>query len=359
MYDIEFYMKSYDFLKNAQEGKIQDRDTSLALLESYRSREPVVYNIETTNACNMVCTMCPRTTMMTRPIKTIDRKVFDNVVSQLNPFPESTWAQWERFVVEKYGIRPDDMSENHFFLYVIPKVIQLHGYGDPLLDMGMAQHVKLLTSRGLQTYFSCNPANINIEKTLQMFENGLSYIKYSIESVDDEEHKAIRGDASNFSEAYERIIRLLELKKTNGFQTQIIITMLDLNRKNQTEDYRKLRAAFAGKDVYIYLKSEDQQWYRTDFHGTKSVHWSEICKHPWMSMTIKSNGEAAMCMEDFNNEIVLGDVKKESLSAIWNGERYQTFRENHFDLTPCLKCTERCDMAMIGERLEGRTHGDE
>ena len=35
-------------------------------LESFRSREPVVYNIETTNACNMRCAMCPRTTMMTR-----------------------------------------------------------------------------------------------------------------------------------------------------------------------------------------------------------------------------------------------------------------------------------------------------
>ena len=61
--------------------------------------------------------------------------------------------------------------------------------------------------------------------------------------------------------------------------------------------------------MYLYLKSEDQQWYRKDYHGTQSVHWSECCKHPWMSMTIKSNGEACMCMEDFDNEIVLGDAR--------------------------------------------------
>lgn len=53
-------------------------------------------------------------------------------------------------------------------------------------------------------------------------------------------------------------------------------------------------------DVYIYLKSEDQQWYRKDetlkvylekrdrdvpeqeqdFYGTNSIHWMEYCKHP-------------------------------------------------------------------------------
>ena len=108
------------------------------------------------------------------------------------------------------------MSENHFFLYIIPKVIQLHGYGDPLLDKNMAEYVGLLTSRGIPSYFSCNPANINVEKTAEMFENGLSFIKYSIESVDDESHKQIRGAASNFTKSYKKIAQLLEIKKKNN-----------------------------------------------------------------------------------------------------------------------------------------------
>ena len=104
-------------------------------------------------------------------------------------------------------------------------------------------------------------------------------------------------------------------------------------------------------DVYIYLKSEDQQWYRQDFHDTKSIHWSEFCKHPWMSMTIKSNGEAAMCMEDFDNEIILGDARKETLYNIWNGDKYKRFRLDHINLTKGIKCSERCDMKMIGDFL--------
>ena len=351
MLDIDFYMKSYDFMKDAHAGKIKDKQAALNFLESLRSKEPVVYNIETTNACNMRCEMCPRTTMMTRSIETMHIDLFCKIVDQLKPHKKEKWEEWQRFVQAEYGIKTTDMSENHFFLYVIPKVIQLHGYGDPLLDKNMGAYVKMLVDKGFYTYFSCNPANIDIEKTMEMFGNGLNYIKYSIESVDDERHKAIRGNASNFTESYRKILKILEIKKEKGFKTVIVITMLDLNKGWQKEDFSKLKKLFEGKDVYIYMKSEDQQWYRKDYHGTNSVHWSEFCKHPWMSMTIKSNGEAAMCMEDFNNEIVLGDATKEYLYDIWNGERYDRFRRDHVELARGIKCIEHCDMKLIGEYL--------
>lgn len=349
MIDINFYMKTHLVQKKINQGQKLSKEDIRETFESFRNRNPFVYNIETTNACNMKCKMCPRTTMMTRYIETITIDLFCKIVDQLKPHKKGKWEEWERFVQAKYGIKATDMSENHFFLYVIPKVIQLHGYGDPLLDKNMGVFVKMLADKGFYSYFSCNPANIDIEKTMEMFENGLNYIKYSIESVDDERHKAIRGNASNFTESYNKILKILHIKKEKGFKTVIVITMLDLNKKWQKEDFSKLKKLFEGKDVYIYMKSEDQQWYRKDHHGTCSIHWSEFCKHPWMSMTVKSNGDAAMCMEDFNNEIILGNVKEESLFNIWNGERYKKFRDDHFILTKGIKCAERCDMKMIGE----------
>jgi hypothetical protein len=39
------------------------------------------------------------------------------------------------------------------------------------------------------------------------------------------------------------------------------------------------------------------------------------------------------------------------LRDIWNGEKYQKFRMDHFNLTPGLKCTEQCDMTLIGDLL--------
>lgn len=351
MFDINFYEKVYKLKKQLMKRQIKDKNYVWEKMEEFRSKEPVIYNIETTNACNMRCEMCPRTTMMTRPIENLDMEIFKKLVEQIRPFSDEEWKNWESFVAENYNISKDDMSENHFFLYIIPKVIVLHGYGAPLLDKNIAERVKLLTEKKIPSYFSCNPANIDIDKTKEIFENGLDYIKYSIESTSDQQHKEIRGPASNFTESYKKILHLLDLKKKKGYKTIVVITMLNLNKPNQLEEWKKLQDAFKGLDVYLYLKSQDQQWYEDTKQQTKSIHWIEPCQFPWSSMTIKSNGEATMCVEDYNNNIILGNVRKESLYNIWNGERYHKLREDHFNLTPEIKCTKQCDMTLIGKLI--------
>lgn len=341
-------MKLYELKQKIMKGDSLNKKDIFDEFEKHRSDKPIIYNIETTNACNMRCEMCPRTTMMTRKIETLDQETFEKVVDQITPFSDKQWKAWELFVEKNYGVAPHDMSENHFFLYIIPKIIQLHGYGDPLLDRKIANRVRVLNEKGFVTYFSCNPANIDIERNLEVFESGLNYIKYSIETVDDFLHKKIRGEASDFSRSFNKILHLLEEKEKRKFQTKIVITMLDLHRVDQQGEFEKLQEAFRDLDVYIYLKSQDQQWYQNRDKCTQSIHWSEFCQHPWVSMTIKSNGEVAMCMEDFNNEIILGNAKKASLHDIWNGEKYFQFRNDHFNVKPGIKCTEQCDMQLIG-----------
>ena len=348
MIDIEFYMKIHGLKQKLMAGALMSREDVFEQIEAFRSPVPVVYNIETTNACNMRCEMCPRTTMMIRPVETIALTAMRSIVNQLTPYTDEQWQRWTAFAAAKYGILPGDMSENHFFLYVIPRVVVLHGYGDPLLDKNMPEVIGIMKERNLPSYFSCNPANISLEKTDRILENGLDYIKYSIESVDDEHHKQVRGKASNFSESYRNILKVLDRKAQKNYKTTVVITMLNLDKPWQLEEYEKLKEAFSGMDVYIYLKSQDQQWYQSKKIGTQSIHWTEFCQFPWSSMTIKSNGEAVECVEDYNNEIILGDTRHESLKDIWNGERYKCFREDHFRLTEGIKCTARCDMKLIG-----------
>lgn len=347
MFDVEFYIKVFNLKQRLMSGEKFNRQDIFDRFESLRNAEPVVYNIETTNACNMRCKMCPRTTMMTRKIETMDSQTFKEIAEQLMPFSSEVWQDWQDFVEKNYHIPRNDMSENHFFLHIIPKVIVLHGYGDPLLDKKIADRCRILAERNIPSYFSCNPTNINVKKTQEMFESGLNYIKYSIESVDDIRHKQMRGNASNFTDSYRRILQLLDMKEKYNYKTTIVITMLNVENWQQ-EEFQRLKEFFKGLDVYIYLKSQDQQWYEDKNEGTKSIHWQEFCQFPWTSMTVKSNGEAAMCVEDFDNEIILGDAKTESLHDIWNGGKYRKFREDQFRLTAGIKCTQQCDMKLIG-----------
>lgn len=161
MFDIRFYQDTFALNQKIMKAHSHSPGELLAEYEAVRHLEPVVYNIETTNACNMRCKMCPRTTMMTRNVETLEPALFRDIIDQLRPWTAEEWKQWEEFVFQTYGAPLDSKSENHFFLYIIPKVIQLHGYGEPLLDRNMPNYVQLLTDQGLSSYFSCNPANIN------------------------------------------------------------------------------------------------------------------------------------------------------------------------------------------------------
>jgi len=351
MIDINFYKNVHKLKKEIMQGKVFTKEFIANKFEEYRSKNPVVYNIETTNNCNMRCEMCPRTTRMTRPIEILGMEVFEKVANQLIPWASEEWEEWQDFVEKEYKVDRNDMSENHFFLHIIPKVVVLHGYGAPLLDKHMAKRVRILNDKNIPTYFSCNPSNIRINKTLEICESGLDYIKFSIESVDDFIHKDIRGKASNFTDAYKKIIKLMELKEKFNYKTKIVITMLNLNREDQYEEYLRLAEAFKKYNTYTYLKSQDQQWYQNKQNGTKSIHWIEFCQFPWSSMTVKSNGELAQCVEDFNNAHILGDANKELLYDVWNNEKYRRFRKDHFDLNPHMKCTQQCDMKLIGEFL--------
>lgn len=348
MIDIHFYQRVFELKRQLMNGQRLGREELWERFESCRRPEPVLYNLETTNACNMRCEMCPRTTMMTRPVETMDQETFERVARQLRPWTEAEWSEWEAFAQRAYGVAPDDCSENHYFLYVIPKVLVLHGYGDPLLDKRMASRVNFLNQQGVPTYFSCNPANIDLDRVTEMFKAGLGYIKFSLESTDDELHKQVRGQASNFSQSYRDILELFERKARLGLDTTIVITMLNLGKPWQMEQFAKLKEAFDGTGAYVYLKSQDQLWYNDTQMQTRSIHWLEFCQFPWSSMTIKSNGQAVQCVEDFNNEIILGDVRQQSLGDIWNGAAYRQFRRDHFLLKSGIKCSEQCDMKLIG-----------
>lgn len=354
MYDIEFYMKFDKILQKIVTKKITDSSMIVRELEKIRNINPIIYNIETTNACNMRCQMCPRTTKMTRKIENMPKELFDNIINQIKPHNEYLWEKWIHYCENKYNIYENEMNENAFFLYIISKVIQLHGFGDPLLDDNMPYYIDKLSLKEIPSYFSCNPVNINLETIQEMMKNGLGYIKFSIESTDDNISMAIRGNRRNrFEENYKNIYELMEYKYKWGLETQIVITMIDLNRKNQNDDFFKLCEKFQKMNIYIYLKSENSQWVRKINHKNTSIHWNEVCKHPWISMTIKSNGDAVMCMEDYNNEIVLGNIAQNSLKEIWNGENYNKLRKSHIEkMYSKNKCYLECDMKKIKNLLE-------
>jgi len=282
---------------------------------------------------------------------------FENIVRGIVPHSEKRLRVFWKFIQDEYGIYPEQKSENAFYFYTIARSLILHGYGEPLLDPHIVDRIRLCSQCGVPTYFSCVPANIHVEKIASMMRSGLGAIKFSIDALDDMAQKKIRGEHSNFTEAYEKILKLIDIKaKDPAIKTEIVVMMVQLSSLETglqvAKDFVRL---WADKPVYTYVKSQDNRWYfdeRSDIK-CKSHYAFQYCEFPWTSLTVMADGSVVPCTQDYNCEMVFGNIKERSLEDIWNSREYDSFRKWHIYGTfpKEHKCAMRCDIKCVFSRM--------
>ena len=185
MYDINFFKNSFDIKKKIvqREFSIEDYSNVEKELEILRDKNPKIFNIETTNYCNMKCVMCPRTIFMKRKNVWIEDEIFEKVVDNIKPYSDEDLNNFWEWLDNNTKLNRNGMSENGFYFSVVSKCLVLHGYGEPFLDKYLIKRLKLCNEKGIPTYFSCTPATMTVEKAVQAMENGLTVLKFSIDSL--------------------------------------------------------------------------------------------------------------------------------------------------------------------------------
>lgn len=360
MYDIRFFRKIGAFkqrILSKECGSISDAQVA-GEFEKYRNPKPFLFNFETTNNCNMSCIMCPRTNLMTRKITRISDDDFLRVLEQIRPQKPSELEKFWKYISKEYGINRSQRSENAFYFYVVSRCLTLHGYGEPMIDPNIVKHVRSCKQLNIPTYFSCVPANIRTDKVIELMEAGLDVIKFSIDSLSDEDQKKIRGRNNNFTKAFNSIKDILEYKKKNpSLKTKIVITMVALgNNPEDIEMQKQFLALWEEFPVYAYVKSQDNRWYFEDDADleNQSHYETQYCEFPWTSLSIMSNGVVVPCSQDYDAEMAMGHIREQSLDEIWNGEKYKEFRNSHISgqFSKEYKCKDRCDLPKLYQRLK-------
>ena len=358
MYDIDFF-KNTDNLKNKiTKGflKNSDYENISVELETLRKKFPYIYNIETTNYCNMKCVMCPRTQFMTRKNIWIDDKLFEKIIADVKIHDQKSVENFWHWVENDYDQKVNEVSENGFYFSVISRHLVLHGFGEPFLDKKLIQRIELCTKKKIPTYFSCTPATMTVEKGEKAMEAGLGVLKFSLDAMDERKIKEIRGKKADFADSIEKILKLLETKKKKNFKTLLVPCMIDLAvGPNDVDMHKKFLEFWSDKDVFAYIKSQDNRYmYENDKDLKNKSHYSkQYCEFPWLSVSIMADGNVVPCTQISNHELVLGNINKNTLEEIWNGKKYQELRRMHISgkFPKGHKCNEKCDMKKIYQYL--------
>ena len=359
MYDIKFFKNSGE-LKRKITGNLltqKDADDISAELDVMRDKVPFIYNIETTNYCNMKCVMCPRTMFMTRKNIWIDDKLFDQMTDQVRTHDQKSLNNFWNWLEKDYDYNPNEISENGFYFSVVAKSLVLHGFGEPFLDKKLIERIEICTKKKIPTYFSCTPATMTVEKAKKAMDAGLGVLKFSLDAMDEKKIQKIRGKKANFADAVEKILQLIDYKKKNNLKTLLVPCMIDLAmEKDDLEMHKDFLKFWKDKDVFAYIKSQDNRWlYENDEDLKSKSHYSnQYCEYPWLSLTIMADGNVVPCTQISNNELVLGNLNENTLEEIWNGKKYKELRKMHVTgkFPKGHKCKDKCDMKKLYQYLD-------
>jgi len=359
MFDINFYKKSYPIKRDITQGKLtlSEVKTIERELDTLRNKVPTIFNIETTNYCNMKCVFCARTIYMKRKNIWIDDNLFEKMLDNVYVHKNDNLNDFWEWVEKDAKFDPKEVSENGFYFSVVSRCLILHGYGEPFLDKYLIKRLEACKKKKIPTYFSCTPATMTVEKAVKAMEAGLTVLKFSLDAMDDDNIKSIRGRKANYDESIEKILKLLEIKKERGFKTMLVPCMIAIDNDEKSKNmHQKFLDFWKDKDVFAYIKSQDNRWLfeQNKKLENKSHYAQQYCEFPWTSATVMAEGNVVPCTQISNNEIVLGNVNKKSLEDIWNGEEYQKLRQMHItgNFPKGHKCIEKCDQVKLFEHLQ-------
>lgn len=332
--------------------EMEDVDMA-ALFESLISKKPVVFQIETTNHCNMKCVMCPRTDKMTRKLGHMPMDLFEKIIDQIEPFSAIERLKWERFMnLELFPSGVLSGEEEDFFHYAVSSgVVTLHGYGEPPMDQKLVERIRIASRKNIPTYFSCNPINMKDKLFEDLLEAGVGVIKYSFDGLDEETLFRYRGKKMLVDEIYERFEKSIDTITEGGYPTILVLTMLQFG--GNKEQQRAFLQRWRDKNVYVYIKNTHNRWLfeEDDTEENTSTHTHCFCEYPFNSTSLQYNGTVVPCPLDYDGEMSMGNANDTPLEEIWNSAKYKAFRKMHAEGTiPATHfCRAHCDMTIVGD----------
>jgi len=258
--------------------------------------------IENSSRCNANCTICPRD-KLTRP-------------QTIMPFDH-----FKKLVDEAKSLGAE--------------IISIFGFGEPLIDPGVAAKVAYCTQQGLETFITTNASLLTRKMSGALKLAGLTKLRISMHGT---------------SENYEAVHRGLSFKKfTKNFSD-----FLDVNSDHEIKSELTV-IPMHGESVDFILRTwggavDDIEIWKPHNWGSakdyrKIKRKLKTCGRPFSGpVQINADGMMMICCFDFNGEMTVGNTYMSSIEEILKGKVYEIIRIRHrngiLDGLPCEHCDQ-------------------
>lgn len=292
-------------MKKKMKAKIKPRinlENRTRLEEVIPLSTPMILFVDPASACNFKCKFCP--TGNHELIRETGR-----------------WQGLMNFGLYKKIV--DDLKEFDEPL----KVLRLYKEGEPFLNKRFGDMVRYAKESGVVGYIdtTTNGYLLKSERIKPILDAGLNRINISVNGMSDQQFLEFAGVKVDFEKYVENIRSLYEIKSDCEICIKIAGDFLSEEERSRFFD------TFGDYADRIFIENVAPCWPefgvedRLGVKITKGIYDQPIgdvntCPYIFYSISVNSDGSVSLCFLDWAHKLLIGDVRKQSLKEIWEGE---------------------------------------
>lgn len=257
---------------------------------------PSILNLEPTNRCNLACTMCPHA-QSRRPLSDLDFSLAESLADEMAHYGP----------VLKVFLQKD---------------------GEPLLYTRLDEIVALLRRKrsAREIAVITNGTLLSTDRFAELARAGLDTIIVSIDAVDPQEYKLLKG-RDTFESVVTNVEKCCEAKKRLGLKTTLKARMV--GRRGREDEIEQFRKYWKGKADAIDITPYHTWIGAVRDERTYARQARYPCSLLWYTGIINADGQVSPCCIDYDCRGVVGCVGSGGFSAVWNGREMNKLRRRH------------------------------
>ena len=269
---------------------------------------PTTVQIQTIDRCNATCIMCPYS-YAARP-------------AAANPMEDALYLKILNELRRTGTVR-------HVLLML---------QNEPLLDQKLADRVRLakeLLGRRVLTGTVTNGAPLTQGMIDRLSAGGIDYVSVSIDAIREDTFARIRRGLD-----YNRVVEnTLALCKHLG-PARVSVRFLR-QRENEGEEETFAQFWRSRGIRVVFMEPTNRTGLVPFFERIRKPHprlWKKLaypilnrfvsaCPYPFSRMSVLSDGRVIVCCNDWGPRDTIGDLSRQTLQDVWNGEKANRYRQ--------------------------------
>lgn len=292
--------------------RIETRDLAgerkIKLIDAIPLSGPWTMYIDITNLCNFGCVYCPTShkDMLAAAGRTqqhMTMEIFYKVIQDLKEFPQKV------------------------------KIINLYKDGEPLVNPRFVTMAKMTRDAGVAERIYSKTNGWFIPRMPDLAEAPLDMLGLSVPHVNDEGIYRTVGRRVKYDAYRDGVKRLFEdSRRTFTINAKMALyQMTEADKEQFFRDFEPITDTCALEGLHSWGATElgDMMLEDNGPHDGVPVNYKLICPLPFYMLSVSSDGIVNTCCAEWGNFHRHGDINKNSLKEIWDGERRANFLLMH------------------------------